>query len=135
MTKSKNKYYNPNPLKKEVGDCVVRAICAAEDAIWDNVYRELCDIGFELKALPDDNEVYREYLNRHGYVRTPISNKKGSKRPTVNQMATRSKKEGCFICEVANHLVTVKDGYILDIYDSGESCLYGYLSKERNEEK
>lgn len=118
----KTKYYNPNPLKKEVGDCVIRALCALEDRAWDDVYRELCDIGFDLKAMPNDKVVYEEYLKRHGYTRTPIG---AIKRPTVNDMANRSKTEGAIYCEVANHCVTVKDGYILDLWDSGDNRLYG----------
>ena len=77
--KSRNKYYNPNPLKKETGDCVIRAFCAAEGLEWDEVYRELCDIGFELKDMPNGRGTTDEYLKRHGYTRYPISNKKGSK--------------------------------------------------------
>ena len=132
MAKSKNKYYNPNPLKKEIGDCVVRALCALEVAGWDEVYKELCDIGFEMKAMPNDKEVYSAYLTNHGYIRHKVSNKKGSKRPTVNEMAKRSKTEGTFFCEVANHTVTVKDGYILDLWDSGEKSLYGYWTKDQS---
>lgn len=128
--KSRNKYFNPNPLKKEIGDCVVRAICAAEDASWDDVFKELCEIGFELKTMPNDKETYETYLQRHGYTKTPISNKKGTKRPTVDEMAKRSKTEGPFICQVANHLVTAKDGYGLDLWDSGSKSLYAYWSKE-----
>ncbi len=128
--KSKNKYYNPNPLKKEIGDCVIRAFCAAEGKEWDEVYKELCDIGFELKNMPNGRETTDTYLKKKGYTRYPISNKKGTKRPTVNQMAIRSKNEGKpFICEVANHTVTVKDGAILDLWDSGSKSLYAYWCK------
>lgn len=129
--KSLNKYYNPNPTKKEGGDCVVRALCAAEGLDWDTVYKELCDIGFELKAMPNDKIVQAEYLTRHGYKRTPVSNKKGSKRPTVNEMAKKSKNGGpTIVCEVANHTVTVRDGAIWDLWDCGTSSLYGYWTKE-----
>ena len=132
MAKSKNTYFTPNPLKKEVGDCVVRALCALENRDWNDVYRELCDIGFELKVMPNGKQTYEEYLKRHGFVRTPVSNKKGTKRPTVNDMAVRSKTEGPIYCDIANHCVTVKDGYILDIWDRGSKSLYGYWTKESN---
>lgn len=128
--KSKNKYFNPNPLKKETCDCVIRAFCAAEDASWDDIYQELCDIGFELKTMPNGRETTDTFLNRHGFTRYAISNKKGRKRPTVNEMANRSKTEGAFVCEVANHTVTVKDGAILDLWDSGTKSLYAYWHKD-----
>ena len=46
MTKTRNVYFNPNPMKHEVGDCTVRACCVATGKSWDEVYRALCDIGF-----------------------------------------------------------------------------------------
>lgn len=30
---------NPNPKGKNVGDCVVRAICLAEGVEWERIYR------------------------------------------------------------------------------------------------
>lgn len=134
-TKSKNRYFQPNPRKSAAdncaGDCVIRAFCAAEEIEWDEVYKELCEIGFEKKCMINTRSVTDEYLVRHGYTRHPISNKKGSTRPTVDDMATRSKKDGiAFVCEVANHTVTCKDGFILDTWDCGYKSLYAYWTKE-----
>lgn len=126
--KSKLVYYNPNPLKKDSADCVVRALCAIEGKDWDMVYKELCDIGMIIKDMPNAKLVYTEYLSCHGFIRIPISNKKGSKRPTVNEMAVKF-PDGA-VCEVANHMVTVKDKKIFDTWDSGKKCLYGYWVKE-----
>ena len=41
MTKTRNVYFNPNPMKHEVGDCTVRACCVATGKSWDEVYRAL----------------------------------------------------------------------------------------------
>jgi len=35
-------FYNPNPLKKHVGDCVIRAISKATGQTWEKTYTELC---------------------------------------------------------------------------------------------
>ena len=35
-------FFNPNNRNKAAGDCVIRAICAAEGKDWDTVYDELC---------------------------------------------------------------------------------------------
>lgn len=40
MTKTRNVYFNPNPMKHEVGDCTVRACCVATGKSWDEVYRQ-----------------------------------------------------------------------------------------------
>ena len=127
--KSRNKYYNPNPAKKETGDCVVRAICAATGMSWDDVFTGLCTVAFRAKSMPSCKSAYSEYLTELGFSRTPISNKKGSKRPTVDDMAKRSKDGAVYVCEVAGHLVTARDGAYLDLWECGHKSLYGYWTK------
>ena len=34
-------FYNPNPLGKDTGDCVIRAISKALDYDWEKTYTEL----------------------------------------------------------------------------------------------
>lgn len=127
MSKSLHQYINPNPLKKETGDCVFRACSIATGKDWDTVYRDLFEIGFELKVPPSMKEAYETYLAGLGFKYTGISNKKGSKRPTVEQMAKLTKgNDRVIVCRVANHVVTVKGGSILDTWDSGDCSLYGY---------
>ena len=127
--KDKNRYYNPNPRKKEVCDCVVRAMCKATGKEWNEVYRRLCEIGFEEKAMPNEKVCYERFLQENGFVKMNISNRKGSKRPTVNEMAVKSEDGKTYVCQVANHLVTAKDGYYWDIWESGNKSLYSYFVK------
>ena len=129
--KTRNRYYNPNPKKNETDDCVVRSICKATGKDWDTVYRELFEIGFELKVMPNMDDAWKEYLKREGFIEHKISNKKGSKRPTVNSFSTTN-KSGTFILRVANHIVACEDGYYYDIWDSGNKSLYGYWEKPSN---
>ena len=127
MAKTRNVYFNPNPLKHEVGDCTVRACCVVTGKSWDEVYCALCDIGFRLKRMPSDRECVRAYLSTFGFTRTGISNKKGSKRPTVASFAA-SHKTGSYVLEIAHHLVGLKNGKYYDLWDAADSSLYGYLS-------
>ena len=123
--KTRNKYYNPNPNKLETGDCVVRALCKATEKDWDTIYKELFEIGFELKVMPNADEAWKHYLKELGFIEHKISNKKGSKRPTVESFASSNKK-GVFVLRVANHVVTCADGYYYDLWDCGDSSIYGY---------
>jgi hypothetical protein len=41
-------FYNPNPKRKLVDDCVVRAICKVTGKTWHDVYYELTDEGERL---------------------------------------------------------------------------------------
>ena len=129
MTKTNIKYFNPNPKKNEkIGDCVVRAMCKATGKDWDTVYKELCELGFELKAMPNDNITWQEYLKRNGFERKKISIKKGQKRPTVDQFA-RENRKGIYVLRVTHHLVTSHEGYYYDTWDCGRKAVYSYWEK------
>lgn len=117
--------YNANPKNKRVGDCVVRAISTAINEPWDTVFMDLCEVGFDLKSMPNDKDTYSEYLNRKGFSNITIKVTKGSKRPTVQSFA-QDNPNGTFVLSVANHLVTVVDGKYYDTWDSGSCCLYRY---------
>jgi hypothetical protein len=49
---------NPNPHRKTVGDCVIRAISTATGKERAEVYLELMLRGYEMKDMPDANEVW-----------------------------------------------------------------------------
>lgn len=115
--------FNPNPMKNRCGDCVVRALVAASGKTWDEIYKELCDIGFELKEMPNSKETYGKWLYRHGFKRVSFRAKKGTKRPKVYEMAQTGET---IICDVAHHLVTVRDGDVWDTWDSSEKSLYAW---------
>lgn len=126
------KKYNPNPKGKKTSDCAIRALCALTGDSWNNVYNALCKIGFELKTMPNDMEAVEKYLTINGYKKSVIKVKKGTHRPMVWQMAMVS--ENCvaytpILCRVANHIVTVHDGQILDSWDSSDCCLYSYWTQ------
>ena len=123
-------YYQPNSkdLKNLFGDCVIRAFSKTEDRSWVEIYDELVPIAREMQCMPNTKHAYVKWLKAHGYVYTGISNKKGSKRPTVSGFAT-SHKQGRYVMVAANHLVAAVDGSFYDSWDSGEKCLYGYWQK------
>lgn len=125
-----HKYYNPNPRKIETADCVVRAMIRATGRDWDSIYKELYEIGFEKKVMPNNKEAWEEFLKRHDFVYNKLTIKKGSKRPRVYQVAKKTKGTGPVVCVVANHIVTAVDGYYWDIWDSGDAALYGYWTRK-----
>lgn len=121
-------YYNPNPLKKKTGDCVVRALCKATGLDWDTIYRELCDIGFKLKVMPNDDKCWAQFLTAHGFTYKSLTPEKGSKRQTVAGFAKEHTGGAC-VLRVAHHLVTCIDGVYYDLNDFGGHCVYGYWKK------
>lgn len=122
-------YANPNPMRLRIDDCVVRALSLATDQSWDEVFQDLCALAARLKRMPNDCNVYRTYLQNAGFTRTPVSYQKGFKRPTVASF-TQDHPRGAYVLEINKHVVAVRDGRYLDIWDCGEKCLYGILSKD-----
>ena len=72
---------------------------------------------------------YEKYLISNNFLYHGISNKKGSKRPTVDSF-TKEHKEGTYLLRVAHHCVAVVDGIYYDTWDSGDWCLYGYWERK-----
>ena len=128
------KYYQPNKkdLKDKYGDCVIRALTKLMDKEWIQVFDELIPYARELQCMPNGKACFKKYLEDNGYVYHGISNKKGSKRPTVSSFS-RSHKKGKFFLNVANHVVASVDGTYYDTFDSGYCCMYGYWELENGQ--
>lgn len=130
MASRNYKYYQPNKmdLKDNYGDCVIRALTKVLDKEWLEVFNELLPTAIELQCMPNSKYCYEKYLKDSGFVYTGISNKKGSKRPTVKSF-TKEHNAGTYFLRVAHHVVAVVDGVYYDTWDSGDCSLYGYWTK------
>lgn len=124
-------YYQPNgkDIKDTFGDCVIRALTKVENKSWVEVFDELAPIAREMQCMPNGKPCYEEFLKRRGYEYVGVSNKRGTKRPTVSSFAL-AHKQGVFIARVAHHIVAVIDGRFYDTWDSGWKSLYGYWVKK-----
>lgn len=109
-------------------DCVVRACSLALGTSWDDAYKLLCDLGFEMKEMPNNDKVWKKLLESQGFRRVIIS--KGNKKPTVKDLAKISKGKK-IVAKVAKHVVTIIDGFYYDIYDCGNSSVYTYYEKTK----
>ena len=95
---------------------------------WLEVFDELQPISRELQVPFNCKPCYEPYILNNGFEYHGISNKKGTKRPTVLSFA-KEHKEGVYILRVAHHLVTVQNGIYYDTWDCADCCLYGYWQK------
>lgn len=119
--------YNPNPQKKNTGDCSIRAYTKAADITWDEAYDVAMEWGRKLAAIPDDHSVVHRILSKHfGYEYTKPA--KGEK-ITVNQFAI-AHKHGTYVLWVRGHVVTVVNGHYYDSWDSGNRRVYGIYEKK-----
>lgn len=121
--------YNPNPTKKNVGDCTVRAISKATNQSWEQTYAGLAVFGFDMGDMPSANSVWGAYLRRKGYTRRIIP-ENYPEHYTVRDFANDN-PIGTYILALSGHVVCVIDGALYDSWDSsGEIPIYFWSREE-----
>lgn len=122
--------YNPNPRRKSVIDCTIRALSRALDTDWDDAYIRLCMKGFVLKNMPSANEVWHELLKDEGYERHIIPNTCPDCY-TVRAFCLEH-PTGLYILGTGSHVITVENGDYYDNWDSGDEVPIYYWERRRN---
>ena len=121
--------FNPNPDNKIVGDCVVRAICAATDLDWEQAYVGIAIQGLSLHDMPSSNYVWGTYLKNQGFVRRAIPDTCPDCY-TVKDFCGEYFR-GTYILGTGTHVVAVINGDYYDTWDSGdESPIFYWERKE-----
>ena len=122
-------YYNANPYKIRVGDCVIRAISKALNQSWEDTYIDLTIQGYLMGDLLSSNAVWGAYLKSKGFTRDIISND-CPECYTIEDFCNEHPK-GTFIIGTGTHAVCVEDGIIYDTWMSGgEVPIYYYYKGE-----
>ena len=119
---------NPNPDGKRVGDCAVRAIALALDVDWDSAYLMIVVQGFIMKDMPSSNAVWGALLKRNGFRRYAIPDTCPDCY-TVEDFAN-DHRHGIFVVGTGSHVVTVRDGHVMDSWDSSSEIPQYYWFKE-----
>lgn len=126
--------YNANPLRNQVGDCVVRTIAKVTGRQWEEIYTGICLEGLYMGDMPTANAVWGAYLRRLGYKRCPVDDK-GKDFYTVNDFCADNPR-GIYVLAMQSHVVPVIDGRYYDTWDSGnELPVYYWLKQEKEEDK
>ena len=134
MSKRRYIYYQPNKkdLKDKFGDCQIRALSKALNCSWLEAFDKaisVCREEWVSLIFDAPVDVRSRMLKKLGFTYHGISNKKGSKRPTIDSFA-KDHPKGIYICAVGHHEVAVVDGKYYDTWDSGDCCMYGYFEKD-----
>lgn len=132
MSKQRYVYYQPNEQSKKnkdcYGDCTIRALSKELNVTWIEAFElqiPICRREQVSNIFAAPAKVRNRLVAELGFEYHGISNKKGSKRPTVDEFA-KAHRSGSYICNVANHEVAVVDGKYFDTWDCGYCSLYGY---------
>ena len=110
---------NPNPRKKEVGDCVVRAIAIATGMRWMDVYDDLYRVGRSECDMMSSNTVWGLYLYQRGFEPFLLPDACPGC-VTVREFA-RLYPRGRYIIGTGDHAVAVIGGDYFDSWDSGDT--------------
>lgn len=122
-------YLNLNPLHHRTGDCVIRAISAALDQPWKETYMGVSLKGLEMADMPSGNHIWGAYLKDHGFTRhlAPINHDDGVY--TVGDFAD-DHPDGTYILALDGHVVCVKDGVVLDSWNSSDEVPIFYWERK-----
>ncbi len=121
-------FYNPNPSKKLVGDCVIRAITKVTNSDWKSVYMGVALQGYEMDDMPSSNAVWGAYLYSQGFRRHIVPN-------TCPDCYTikdfcYDNPMGMYLVATGSHVVAVENGNYYDSWDSGDEMPIYYWRKE-----
>ena len=112
------KYFNNNPAGRSVGDCAVRAVSVALDTSWEDAFREIAEAAFNMADVMSANSVWGAVLRKYGFYRANIPNYCPDCY-TADDFA-HDHPRGVFVLGFGNHVATVRDGVILDSWNSSQ---------------
>lgn len=117
-------FVNVNPCKKRLGDCAVRALSLALNQSWYRTAIDLCIEGLIQCDMQDSNSVWGAYLLSKGFKKYPILDTM-----TFEEFAT-AHPDGLYIVATGSHVTVVRDGVLLDNWDSSDEQVSYYFVRE-----
>ena len=117
--------WNNNPCGKSIGDCAVRAVSAALGLTWYEAFDVLTAEARSACDMPSADAVWGAVLRNAGFNRSAISNSC----PECYTAADfcREHPRGVYVLAFGGHVATVRDGVLLDSWDSSnETPIYYY---------
>ena len=96
---------NPNPVGRETGDCVIRAIAVVTGQSWRAAYWDLCEQGAVMGDLPNSNAQFLLPESCPSCI-------------TVRAFCERY-PEGVYVIGTGDHAIAIIDGDWYDLADSG----------------
>ena len=125
---SRWKQYNPNPVSRNVGDCAVRAVSAALGVDWETAFSMIAENAFQMADMPSSDAVWGSVLREHGFRGYAVPNTCPDCY-TAEDFA-RDHPQGIYTLAFGGHTATVRDGMILDSWDSSGLIPQFYWKKE-----
>lgn len=116
------KYYNANPLGRNVNDCSVRAIACATGKTWYETYDELSSYAREKAITFSEVEFINNYLADRYERFCPDRQKIHTVQDFLDLQL-----QGTYLITMSNHITCVIDGTLYDTFDCRDKlfwCIY-----------
>lgn len=125
-------FFNSNPIKNRTDDCAIRAISAAFDVSWDTAFDALASRAKQMGEVMHSDDVWGSLLRQYGYTKELIPD--SCPEYTLRDFSEDHPK-GVFIVKTSQHVVCVRDGVILDTFNSSDECPQYYWKRDRNKRR
>lgn len=115
------KYYNANPLKRNVSDCSVRAISLATEHTWDETYIMLSNYARQRAITFSEVEFINEFLSERYECLCENKNIR-----TLRDFLSLE-LPGRYLVTMQGHITCVVDGTCYDTFDPSDKtiwCIY-----------
>lgn len=122
-------FYNANPKGRKTTDCVLRAVCTALDQSYEQTAKELLELWIKTGYHMSEARCYGKYLESKGFTKQKQPRKRDNTKYTGNEFV-RIFKGTCVANIGGNHVVCIKNGKVLDIWDSTDGCIGNYWTKD-----
>lgn len=123
------RYFNNNPLGRNVGDCAVRAVSAALGIDWEEAYAMLASNGYLMGDLPQANSVIAATLRKAGFYKATIPDTCPDCYTTED--FCEDHPHGLYVLGFGTHVAAVIDGEVWDAWDSTrEIPIYYFFRKD-----
>lgn len=125
------KMFLNNPAGRNVGDCAVRAVSVALGVDWETAYAMLAKAGYQMADMPTSNGVIGAVLRQNGFYRHAIPNTCPDCF-TIGDFAD-DHPEGVYVVGTGNHVVCIRDGIVMDSWDSTREVPVYYWSRKEDD--
>ena len=124
-------YFNNNPMKRNVGDCSVRAVSKALGIDWETAYIKIMINGYSMCDMLSSDAVWGAVLRQNGFYREAIPD-------TCSDCYTaedfcEEHPQGTYVLAFGGHVATVVDGVLYDSWDSSHEIPQYYFYRKGDE--